>query len=64
MNGTTVPATARAFAFGSSPRPVRKKSASLAGTVLSSGVWIGSPGRAGYTSRGVTMMARSVSFLM
>ena len=45
-----------------SPWPSRKNSASFAGCVLSSGVRSTSPGRAGRTRRGVTMMTRSVSF--
>jgi hypothetical protein len=42
--------------------PSRKNSGSFAGRVPSSGVRSTSPGRAGRTMRGVTMMTRSVSF--
>src|SRR5262249_37270635 len=51
----------RTCCAGSSDLPLRKRSASLPGTELSSGVRRASPGRAGRTRCGVTMMARSVS---
>src|SRR5258708_2544876 len=41
---------------------MRKKSTSLPGSVLASGVWMGSAGRSGRTICGVTTMTRSVSF--
>ena len=52
----------RASARVTSVLPSRKKSGSFGGSVSSAGVLTTSPGRAGRTRCGVTMMARSVSF--
>src|SRR5829696_1116663 len=59
--GTTRLADA-ALAAGISCFPVRKRSMSLAGSASSVGTRRRSPGFAGFTMRGVTMIARSVSF--
>src|SRR5215218_8360758 len=59
--GTTRLADA-ALATGISCLPVRKRSTSLAGSASSVGTRRRWPGFAGFTRRGVTMIARSVSF--